>query len=846
MKPKTHSLFSIVILLCLLITTITPVFAEDTPPTVSPKPSAPAQTNRLGAWLDQIVFSAIPDPEPAVAQIQAGAIDMYAVSVDKAEVYEKVKDDPNQIAAFTYGSSNQILFNSVTCTDTSLLNPFSSAKIREAMNWAIDRDYVVKEFFSGLAKPKFTAFTTAFPDYARYADFFSVIENKYSYDLEKARAVVDSEMKAMGAIKGANGKWEYKGKPVVVIGLIRTEDKRKEIGEYFANQLEKLGFTVDRQEKVRSEAAPIWQGDPYPCKFNYYTAGWIAPQIYRDEGLNFTQYNTNELQQLPVFDAYKPSKELKEAGDKLYTNNFKTLEERREIFDKALTLSMQESWWGIWINDTIAFTPYNKKIQGAYDLAGGFALSQLFPFTLRIADQEGGTLKIAQSGILVQPWNPIAGSNWTDDGMIQRAAMDYGVMYDPYTGLYIPKLVTRAEVDALKDLPINAPQSKWVTLKTVDEIKVPDDAWVDWDATRQEFITAAEKAKADSNWKPTARIKSVVYYTPDLWKTTWHDGSPFSVADIVYYMILMFDPGKTESKIYDEAIGETVTTFLTHFKGVKIVSTNPLTIETYEDQFALDAENNIKDWYPNWNITSSLQAGMFAWHDLTPAALAEADGKMAFSEIKSTSKEIEYTSLISGPSLEVQAQYLDKLIADKTIPYAPTMSKYVKPDEAAARYKNLKAWYDTHKHLYIGTGPYFIDKVFPVEGSITATRYDKYIFPADQISGYEEPKLMTLAVEGPLAVAAGEEASFDVTVTFKNQPYPLADLEKVSFTLFNTKGEIAATGEAKSVTDGKFTVTLSKEVTGKLESGTSKLTVASVSKVVSLPVFESVEFVVTK
>jgi hypothetical protein len=40
--------------------------------------------------------------------------------------------------------------------------------------------------------------------------------------------------------------------------LIRTEDERKLIGDYVANQLEALGFAVDRQYKTRTEASPIW------------------------------------------------------------------------------------------------------------------------------------------------------------------------------------------------------------------------------------------------------------------------------------------------------------------------------------------------------------------------------------------------------------------------------------------------------------------------------------------------------------------------------------------------------------------------------------------------------------
>ncbi len=113
------------------------------------------KTSRLGGWLDKIIFSAIPDAEPAVAQIQAGAVDIYSATIDKADVYEKVLGDPSLSSAKVYGSSNQILFNTVQCTDTSLLNPFTDMKIREAMNWAIDRNYVVQEIFGGLAKAKY-------------------------------------------------------------------------------------------------------------------------------------------------------------------------------------------------------------------------------------------------------------------------------------------------------------------------------------------------------------------------------------------------------------------------------------------------------------------------------------------------------------------------------------------------------------------------------------------------------------------------------------------------------------------------------------------------------------------
>ena len=808
-------------------------------PTEAPT-EVPAST-RTGGWLDQIVFSAIPDAAPAVEQIQAGAVDMYAVSADDPTVFDAVKADPDLTYATVYGSNNQLLFNTVACSDTTKLNPFTNVKIREAMNWAVDRTYISEEIMSGLAIPKYTALSSAFADYARYADKMAEIEIKYGYNLDKAKEVVDTEMVAMGAELGADGKWQYQGKPVTIIGLHRTEDARLEIGNYFADQLETLGFTVDRQNKTRTEAGPIWQGTPSDCGFTYYTAGWISTAISRDDGNMFIQYNTGQMQAIPLFNEYTPSAELLDVATKLFTNNFANMDERAELFKTSLDLSMQESNWGLWVTDNLAYSPYSNKVSVASDLAGGIASAQLYPYTLRLVDQEGGEVKIAQSGIMVQPWNPIAGSNWTDDAMIQRATMDWGTVYDPYTGLSLPKLVEKADVVVQEGLPV-ASSSDWVTLSTAAEIPVPEDAWVDWDAANQVFITAAEKFPEGV----TAKTKSTVYYIPDLYTTqTWHDGSPFTIGDVVNFMIMTFDLGKADSPIYDETLAPGVETFLTHFKGVKIITTDPLVIETYDDFYALDAENNVTTWFPSQYYPAGFQASGWAWHDLVGLSLADAAGELAYSTDKAQAKEVEWGSLIAGPSLETQAKYLDQAATDNYIPYAPTLSQYITADEATARYTNLKAFYGEYGHMLLGTGPYFVSAVYPVEGSIVVSRFESYPFLASQWSVFGAPKLVEVSVEGPVSVTIGEEATFDITVTTGGEPYPAAEIASVSYIVFDAENNVVASDQAVNVEDGLYSAVLSPEITGALVEGGSKLSVAVTSNVVSIPGFGAYEFVVT-
>ncbi len=844
---------SMVLSACGPTTTATPVPPPAQQATQPPQPTAvpptPTQAPILGGQLDSVVFTAIADAPSAVAQLQAGAVDVYPVTVSDANVFKTVQGDKNLSYANVYGSNDQMLLNPVDYTAKGILNPFSDMKIREAMNWMIDRNYISQEIAGGLAVPKYTALDTAFPDAARFAGELGAIATKYAYNFDKAKAVVDAEMPTLGATLGSDGKWQYKGKPVTIIGLIRTEDSRKQIGEYFANQLEKLGFTVDRQEKVRKEAAPIWQGDvKSDYTFGFYTAGWINTAIVRDEGYDFAQFNSGDVQNIPVFLEYQPSADLKKAEDALLNNTFSTMDERAQLFKTAFDLSMQESWWGVWVIDNLAFEPYSAKVSVGSDLGAGMG-SVVFPYTAAFKSGPGGTLRVAQSGVLVQAWNPVQGSNWTDDQIAESFTEDHGLVPNPFTGLMLPKLVQKADVVVKTGLPV-AKTLDWVNLTTADSIAVPDDAWADWDATKQEFVTAKDRAAADPNYKQTANVQVTVTFNPDIFKSKWHDGSTLSPADFVMGMIMTFDPGKKDSKIYDEGYAtSTLDAFMSHFKGVKIVSTDPMTITTWDDKYQLDAENMVTTWYPSYGGNGDGDAfayGTAAWHNLTLGVQAEADGKMAFSLDKSTSLKVDETSEVSGPTLAIQSTYLDQDATSGYIPYAPTMSKYVTADDAKARYANLQAFYKAHNNMWLGTGPYFVDKVDTTAGSITMSKFPDYMFSTEAFTKFSTPEIAVASIDGPTAIKVGDDAKFTVNVTFEDKPYPSADLDTVSYTVFGADGSTVTSGTATMAQEGQYGIDLTPDVTGKLTAGSVTLSVAVSSKVVSIPTFVTYQFVVTQ
>jgi peptide/nickel transport system substrate-binding protein len=332
-------------------------------------------------------------------------------------------------------------------------------------------------------------------------------------------------------------------------------------------------------------------------------------------------------------------------------------------------------------------------------------------------------------------------------------------------------------------------------------------------------------------------VKYTVTYEDDMFdKMTWHDGSPLSVGDFVMGMILTFDLGKPESAVYDETQVPSLEAFMSYFKGVKIISTSPLTIETYQDLYYLDAENGLATWYPNYLY------GTGSWHALTLGIQAETDQKLAFSPDKADALGVEYMSYISGPSLAILEEYLNADVATPVIPYAPTMGQYVTADEAAARFANLQAWYVAHHHLWVGTGPFYLESVFPIEGSVTLARYEAYPDKSDKWARFSAPKISVVDLTGPASVTVGQDATFDVFVTYQDAPYPQAEVTGVKFLLFDATGALVATGEATFVADGQYQIVL--PTTG-LAAGSNKLEVAVTSLVVSVPSFSSFEFVTT-
>ena len=515
------------------------------------------------------------------------------------------------------------------------------------------------------------------------------------------------------------GGGEEIGGPVTVKMLIRTEDVRADIGDYVGNQLEDLGFTVERQYGTSSDLSSLWLGDPTLGLWNGYTGAWINTAVPRDEGSNFGAFYTPLWSAMgPLWAAYTPTAEFLDVATALWNNDFTTMAERQALFEDAVPMSMNDSV-RIFVDDRSSFYAQRANVATANDAYGGTEGSRLWAHALHFQDSSGvplaptgnTTMRVATGDLLVDPWNPVAGSNWAYDQLPIAATQDHGCEYDTNDGLAWAHVIDKAEVTVLEGLPVGmtSGHETWLTLDTSpNPIPVPETAWADWDALNGQWITAGAGVTADT--------KTVVYYPEGTLGRPLHDGSTLDEGDFLFYTIMEFDRAKADSPIYDPAFFAEYEAFMAHFKGFTFNFTAPgydLVITTYDDQFYMDAELIAygNTWYPTGSY------GPYAWHTLALGWLADRDGVAAFGQTKATTPpECDWLSMISGPSLAKLAGYLDDVQDDtkddyRFLPYANVLGDYITESEIDTRYSNLKTFYDTYGHFWVATGPYYLDSV---------------------------------------------------------------------------------------------------------------------------------------
>lgn len=782
-KTLKMLIYVAIIILPTILACIAPFSAEQAP---------------YGPFPDRIIIFRHADEATVVPMIEKGEMDAWLYYLRLPENIKKAQESPYVKVISTYGGSIQLLVNPLETTE--VFNPFSIREVREALNWLIDRSYIVSEIYHGRGVPRWTMFRAVSPDYSRIVDFAKILESRYSYDFDKAKVQIFEALSRIGA-EYKEGKWYYGDKPITINFLIRPEDERKGLGDYVASQLEKLGFTVNRLYKPARDAFLLW-GAFAPTKrgeWHIYTAGWAHTAISAyDDSDPWFWYSPDNA---PLFEEYRGPPLLREAIDRLNNAEYKSMEERLELVKRICELALEDGVH-VWVLDqTMAFPLTAKLGPSVTDLYGG-SMSFWFLRTIRLAGVTGGDIKLGNRLMFIEGFNPIAGFSWLYDVYAYYLVADPGVFPHPHTGIYIP---IRAEFTV-------------TTAGPDGKLSVPADA-LKYDLASERFIPVGEGVKATSK----------VTYKFTFGK--WHHGQPITKADILYGIAETFKVTLKESPLYDPvAASPGRVLFTSSFRGIRFIADD--TVEVYVDY---------------WHVDSSYIASMASvWVD-TPWELlvlmneAVLERKLAWSVDMADEWGVDQLDLTKGPSIGVLRDILYKLADENRIP--SELKGLVSPDEARARWSALRRFYEARGHFWVSNGPYVFGSADTVALQMTFEAFRDYPFRADRWDGMITVRVPSVrVVKAPEDVIPGLEATFNLAVEVGGKPY---DRAVVKYLLLDSLGNLAASGVAKPRGGGAFDITLTGVETGRLALGTYVLKLIAVGEEAALPSTSSYTFTVT-
>ena len=813
---------------------------------------------RQGSFLDSLTFITVTDQVDGIERTIAGDITMHGYQVTGGNVQLLDQNDIPYNRAFA--GYRGLLYNPVEYSSDGRFNPLGDKVIRQALQKLCDKELWVSEFLLDNALPMFSAVLPTAATYPAIIVETTKTRIAFAYDEALGLQMIEDRMLELGGVKNAAGNWTIANsvtgemEVIEVVGTIRLSDERLEMGDYFCDQLEKAGFTTRRIYGSGGDLYNYWGLSlPSDMTWGFYTEGWGSSGINLESASTWGQMYTDQVRaDMPyatmdeAWCDYTFGEGFYEAARRIYTGDFDSAEERLDLF-RLCEERMRENPTHVWAWNNASAYMVPRGTAVVHDLAAGTFIHRFVTHTLRFVDDDGapilgGDMVVSNQEFLVNSINPVDGSNWTYDYMFMRPTQDEPIYSHPHTGIPIPHLVEKADVVCVTGKPViiddTTVEDGWCTLEFVDSIEVPGDAWADWDAENQVFIPVSEVYPDGV----TDCASKVTYTYPDwLFDGTvkWHDGSTFSLADLVCGLIVgfPFDAAMPESEIYDEYRTSDYNTGMSTFRGVRIVSEDPLVVEIYDSAINLYAEtiaqSNARVFWAN------SQAGSFmpAWHSFAIGYMTDAAGLGAFGSSKATDLGVDWINYVAGPQLRLLLGNLGTAAAESFLPYAPTLSKYVTPDEIVERYQNLLDFTVEYGHAWIGTGPMFLAQVDVLAGITVLRNNPDYFYETGHYvgRGFDEVAIPDVAASGPDTVDIGSEAVFNVAITLGGEAYPAENIKEVIYLLIDSAGQIAYDGKGAVSGDGAATVTLTAEQTATLGMGANRLEIVVVVKTVVLP-----------
>ncbi len=661
----------------------------------------------------------------AIADLQAGKISAYDFqltpvqksSLGSAFNYMSV---PNSLYEVLVNPENTTWAGVSSFTGSSF-NPFYYPQVRAALNYVLDRSYLVDTLLGGAGVPVLSVYGTA-PDSLTVANGTALYSSYLTYNFALANQTFYNTLSKVNGIAYVNGKYYYHNSVVQVFIIQRTDDPvRSQYAGFLGTQLTNLGFSVvyEAQNLAQVKVTAFVEnpvnatGGSPPTPWNIYVGAYSNVYLlygdqlqvcfdgancsgspYSDPTSNDVACGCNVTLQTPP-DVVSLSLKLDQLNNQILSGSYTNVSARAAVLTNYTQLEIQmgvNDWLATGLN-VYGFNP--TQIAG---LTASFVTSPILntQSLMTMYSANANPLTLGARYLTQYNMNPVGGYGdaYSADllaGTFPGAA-NSPVGYGPSTGYPLPFGITYS-VD---------------NMTSGANLPIPSSA-LNYNATNGWY-------NVTSSGGPTTATSVFTYNFADLINHDGYgDGENVSLADTLYTYVIAKNVTYSGSPIYDSSSAATPSLELPNILGIQVL--NSTAIKVYSSYFFFDPNDAALTVLGY--LTPFRNYGM-PWTMYVAMSDLVATGKDAWSQTGASAKSIPWLTL-AGSGANGNPTDITNLETDlgtrSTQGYIPAQLTSLESKtgvtfngltSVGTSYTDAKNFLTTYNNGFIGYGPYYV------------------------------------------------------------------------------------------------------------------------------------------
>lgn len=282
------------------------------------------------ANIETVIFKVVQEDGARLIEVEAGTADI-AVRVPPAEA-ERLAANPNIDIVTTPGLRTIYIFFNTTQA------PFDDVRVRQAVNYAVDVESIVRDLFEGAALESLAPFASPIFGYAS--------QTPYARDVDRAR-----ELLAEAGIE--------EGTTVVLYHPTGRYVQDALVADAVRSQLNEVGLNVELRTLEWSQYVPFVRAEEEENEVQFAMLGWGTPTMDADYAL-YALFHSSEVP--PGFNgAFYRNPDVDALLDAARTNPDPA--EREAAYAEAIEIIWEDAPW-LFLYSEVQLTAIRNNVEG--------------------------------------------------------------------------------------------------------------------------------------------------------------------------------------------------------------------------------------------------------------------------------------------------------------------------------------------------------------------------------------------------------------------------------------------------------------------------------------------------